>query len=265
MSSLTEFAGSIPLNYDQYLGPLFFEPYALDLAERLKGKKYQRILELASGTGRLTRYLVELTREEGQLYATDLNPDMLQIARQKTDDGRIHWDIVDAHAIPYENNFFDAVVCQFGVMFFKDKSQAFSEIYRVLRPGGTFLFSTWDDVQHNAASLISQKILNGLFPGDAPEFMEKGPYSFYDPKEIIRLLEKAGFSGIEINLVAKMGQLTSPDQVALGFVDGSPLTGYLEERQAPKEEIKKRITEAILNEYTNLQLPMQALVCSANK
>ena len=65
MSSLTEFAGSVPHNYDQHLGPLFFEPYAADLADRLKGKKYQRILELACGTGRLTRYLADLTRERG--------------------------------------------------------------------------------------------------------------------------------------------------------------------------------------------------------
>lgn len=69
MSSLTGFTGSIPETYDQYLGPLFFEPYAQDLYDRLEGKTYQRILELACGTGRVTRHLADLTREEGQLYA----------------------------------------------------------------------------------------------------------------------------------------------------------------------------------------------------
>ncbi|HEY1113364.1 MAG TPA: class I SAM-dependent methyltransferase [Chitinophagaceae bacterium] len=265
MSSLTEFAGSIPYNYDQYLGPLFFEPYAEDIYGRLKGKRYQRVLELACGTGRLTRFLAELTREEGQLYATDLNPDMLQLAKEKTDDGRIRWGIVDAHELPYDTGFFDLVVCQFGVMFFKDKTHAFGEALRVLQPGGTFLFNTWDHFQYNAASRISQLVLSEVLAPDPPDFLEKGPYSFFDPAMIRGLLEEAGFTHIRIETVAKMGALTSPGQVAAGFVDGSPLTGYLNERGAPKAEIKQRITEAITAEFMNMMLPMQALVCSAQK
>lgn len=265
MSSLTEFAGSVPHNYDQHLGPLFFEPYAADLADRLKGKKYQRILELACGTGRLTRYLADLTREEGELYATDLNPDMLQLAKEKADNGLIHWGIVDAQAIPYEADFFDLVVCQFGVMFFKDKPRAFGEIYRVLKPGGVFQFNTWDHFEHNAASRISHQVLTELLAPDPPDFLAKGPYSFYDPAEIRQLLEGAGFTGVTIDTVAKMGVLNFPGQVAAGFVDGSPLTGYLNERGAPKEEIKRRITDAVTAQHHNMQLPMQALVCTAQK
>lgn len=265
MSSLTEFAGSIPHNYDQYLGPLFFEPYAEDLYERLKGKRYQRVLELACGTGRLTRFLAELTREEGQLYATDLNPDMLQVAKEKTDNGLIRWGVVNAQELPYEAGFFDLVVCQFGVMFFNDKERAFGEVHRVLQPDGTFLFNTWDHYQYNAASRVTQLVLSEMLAPDPPDFLEKGPYSFSDPAVIRRLLEEAGFIQIRIDTVAKMGVMNAPGQVAAGFVDGSPLTGYLNERGAPKAEIKQRITEAIAAEYKNLQLPMQALVCSARK
>lgn len=265
MSSLTEFAGSVPQNYDQHLGPFFFEPYAADLADRLKGKTYLRILELACGTGRLTRYLAELTREEGALYATDLNPDMLQLAKEKADNGLIQWSIVDAQAIPYETDFFDLVVCQFGVMFFKDKPLAFKEIYRVLKPGGVFLFNTWDHFEHNAASRISHQVLTELLAPDPPDFLAKGPYSFYDHGEIHRLLEGAGFTRITIDTVPKMGVINFPEQVAAGFVDGSPLTGYLNERGAPKEEIKTKITEAITAQYDNMQIPMQALVCTAHK
>lgn len=265
MSSFTEFTGSIPATYDQYLGPLFFEPYALDLFERLKGKQYQRILELACGTGRVTRHLAELTREGGQLYATDLNPDMLQVAQQKADNGLIDWSVVNAQAIPFETAFFDLVVCQFGVMFFEDKAQAFGEVYRVLKPGGTFLFNTWEHFDHNAAARISQQVLNEVLKENPPDFLEKGPYSFFDPAQIRRLLEGAGFTRIEIETVAKMGVLSSADQAAIGIVEGSPLTGYLNERGAPKEEIKRRITEFTAAEYKNMQLPMQALVCTAKK
>lgn len=265
MSSFTEFTGSVPFNYDQYLGPLFFEPYAADLAERLKGRTYRRVLELACGTGRLTRYLAELTRDEGQLYATDLNPDMLQMAKEKADNGLIQWSVVDAQDIPFEPGYFDLVVCQFGVMFFNDKPRAFADIHRVLQPGGTFLFNTWDHFGYNAASRISHQVLTEVLTPDPPDFLARGPYSFFDPAQIRQLLEEAGFTGITIDIVAKIGEVTSAGQVAAGFVDGSPLTGYLNERGAPKEEIKRRITEAVESEYKNNLLPMQALVCSAQK
>lgn len=265
MSSLTEFAGSVPHNYDRFLGPLFFEPYALDLFERLKGKSYQRILELASGTGRLTRHLAELVKEEGQLFATDLNPDMLKLAKHTLPHSQITWQVVDAHEIPYDSDFFDVVVCQFGVMFFKDKNQAFREVHRVLKPGGTFIFNTWDDLQHNAGSFLTQQIIDEVMPEDAPDFLDKGPYSFFDPTEIQLLLETAGFSRIELVPVAKMGLPDTPEQVAIGFVKGSPLTGFLEEKNAPKEVLIQKIAASVSTNYPDLQLPMQALVVSGQK
>jgi|SRR5215204_5397561 len=265
MASIDQFEGSVPQNYDRYLGPLFFEPYALDLFERLKGASYKYILELASGTGRLTRYLAELVSESGNLYATDLNPDMLKEAREKMENESISWQVVDAHQIPFDQDFFDCVVCQFGVMFFKDKPKAFKEVYRVLKPGGLFLFNTWDHYQHNAASCLTQQVMYEVFTDNPPDFMEKGPYSFFDTTEIRRLLEEAGFTQIQIQTVAKTSSLKAAEDVANGFVDGSPLTGYLVERKAPREDIKKRITETVAMQYPELQLPMQAFVCSARK
>ena len=265
MSSITEFAGSVPRNYDQYLGPLFFEPYAQDISDRLKGKQYKRILELACGTGRVTKYLISLLKEDGLLYATDLNPEMLLVAQQKVQDARIQWQTVDAHHIPYDADFFDLVVCQFGVMFFADKELAFQEVNRVLRQDGTFLFNTWDHLQFNAVSMITQQVMNEVFTERAPDFLEKGPYSFYDPKVIKRLLENAHFKEIEIVPVAKEGILESPAQAAQGLIDGSPLTGYLIERNAPREEIKDIVTQSIITSYPTLKAPMQALVCTGIK
>jgi ubiquinone/menaquinone biosynthesis C-methylase UbiE len=265
MSSITEFAGSVPDNYDQFLGPLFFEPFALDLFERLKEKRYDRILELASGTGRVTRHLAELVAKGGQLYATDLNPDMLQVALKKLEDKPITWQVVDAHEIPFEEGFFDVVVCQFGVMFFKDKPKAFREVHRVLKSQGVFLFNTWDHYRYNAASNLTQKVMNEVFPDDPPDFMEKGPYSFFEPGKIRGLLEDAGFTHIDVLKVAKTNIPREAEDVARGFVDGSPLTGYLQERQADRENIKKRITEVVRTHHPTLQLPMQAMVCTAIK
>ena len=264
MSSLTEFVGSVPHNYDQYLGPLFFEPYALDLFERLQGKSYQRILELDSGTGRVTRHLAELVKEEGQLFATDLNSDMLKQAKHALPHERITWQ-VDAHEIPYETEFFDAVVCQFGVMFFFDKAKALREIHRVVRPGGIFLFNTWDELQHNAGAYLSYLVVSESYPDDPPDFFINGPYAFFDTAEIKELLEAAGFSQVQIVPVTKVGSLNSPEQVANGVLEGTPLSSYLEERKAPKEALKQKVTASVLSSYPDLQLPMKAFVISAQK
>ena len=120
MAAITNFTGSIPLNYETYLGPLFFEPYAVDLAQRIEGSNFQSVLELACGTGRVTKHLVNKLSAEGRLQAIDLNAGMLQIAKEQLQDNRIHWSVADAHELPFESKEFDLAVCQFGVMFFAD-------------------------------------------------------------------------------------------------------------------------------------------------
>src|SRR5438128_697292 len=141
MSSTTSFTGSIPSNYDQYLGPFLFEPYAIDLVKRLPHQGLKNVLEIACGTGRVTQHLVGELADDGNLIATDLNPDMITLARQKVSDGRIRWQAADAQQLPFGDNTFDAVVCQYGVMFFPDKPKAFAEAHRVLKNGGKFIFN----------------------------------------------------------------------------------------------------------------------------
>src|SRR5438067_1269268 len=145
MSSLTAFEGTVPARYDQFLGPALFEPYALDLIERVQNKPMNKILEIACGTGRLTRHLISALPEGDRLTATDLNSDMIEIAKRTVKDNRISWQVVDAQNLPFADNSFDMIICQFGVMFFPDKVTAFKEAYRVLKPEGLFIFNTWDE------------------------------------------------------------------------------------------------------------------------
>lgn len=141
----SKFAGSIPALYDRYLGPLIFEPYAADLAQRLSGLKHGSVLEIAAGTGILTWELARTLPHDVAIVATDLNQPMLDFASAKRYHPRaITWQQANALDLPFENESFDVVVCQFGVMFFPDKSAAYREILRVLKPGGLFLFSVWD-------------------------------------------------------------------------------------------------------------------------
>jgi ubiquinone/menaquinone biosynthesis C-methylase UbiE len=268
MSSLTAFAGSVPANYDKYLGPLLFEPYALDLIERLKNDLLQNVLEIACGTGRVTRHLLPILTHEGNLLATDLNPDMIALAKSRVIGEHIQWQVADAQQLPFDPNSFDHVICQFGVMFFPDKDAAFSEVYKVLQPGGKFIFSVWDNMMYNPRVFVLNKVMDELFKEEAPDFLKKGPYSFFDKDEIRDKLLKAGFQDISIEIVQKTTNLKNVDEVIIGFVDGSPLSSFLINKPAAiQDEVRKRLREELnkqIEQYSST-MPLQALVIEAIK
>src|SRR5579871_3012591 len=142
------FAGSIPENYDRYVTPLIFEPYAADLAERAAALAPRAVLETAAGTGVVTRALAPRLPHGARYVATDLNQPMIDYAASRQPAGaRIEWGQADALALPFEDGAFDLVCCQFGVMFFPDRIAGYREARRVLRPGGRFLFNVWDRIE----------------------------------------------------------------------------------------------------------------------
>ncbi len=258
--------GSIAYNYDQFLGPLFFEPYAIHLISKWKNVRAKHVLELACGTGRLTRYLLQLIDQDGLLSATDLDKDMLAIAKSQLQDPRLIWQQADAQELPYEDQNFDLVVCQFGVMFFRDKLEAFKEAYRVLKPGGIFLFLTWDNVVYNAVSAETQAVLQAVFPNDPPSFSKKGPYSYFDKTVITTTMHEAGFHGIDIAPIALTGKAKQVDEVVWGVLDGSPLSSFVEERGGNIEIVKEQLKQALSNyayvKENEFHYPMQALHCT---
>ena len=269
MSSITAFSGNVPQNYETFLGPLFFEPYALDLVGRINDdtQPLNHVLEIACGTGRVTKHLVSKLPPDAKLVATDLNPDMLKIAESIIHSKNIQWQVADAHELPFENEAYDAVVCQYGVMFFHDKPKALREINRVLKPGGTFLFNTWDELQYNALSRMAQTVLEEIYPDDPPRFLHKGPYSFHDREEIKTLLTEAGFSSVAIEVLTKTGTVTRPDDAVNGILDGTPNYVYIAERSLPVSVAKTKLKDLLVDHFgqENLQLPMQALVVKATK
>lgn len=265
--SITAFTGNIPYNYDTYLGPLFFEPYAVDLVERLESNDYETVLEIACGTGRVTKHLVNKLVPEGRLYASDLNEDMLRLAWERVHDSRITWQASDAHSLPFPNQQFELVVCQYGIMFFQDKPKALSEVLRVLQPGGRFYFSTWDRIDCNAVADAARQTMQEIFPDDPPAFLEKGPFSFFDIETIEQLLEDAGFTHIAVDKVAKTSVAATPEQVITGFLDGTTLAPYMQEHSEKDAAVRRRFRELLVERYgeKDLALPMQAFVCEAVK
>ncbi|HZW08249.1 MAG TPA: methyltransferase domain-containing protein, partial [Phycisphaerales bacterium] len=135
-TSAAGFGGSVPHIYHTLLEPLIFQDYARDTVARLGLKGDERILELACGTGIVTEKLAAALTAGGSLLASDLNPAMLQVARDRLAHAKgVTFQVIDGCSIPLPNSTFDAIACQYGVMFFPDKPAAMREARRVLRPG----------------------------------------------------------------------------------------------------------------------------------
>jgi ubiquinone/menaquinone biosynthesis C-methylase UbiE len=217
------FSGSVPENYDQYLGPAFFEPYAADLVERVPWRDSVSILEIACGTGVVTRRLLERLPRDAKLVATDLNDGMISYAQDKLRGAdRVEWKQADAMALPFADEAFDVAVCQFGFMFVPEKATAFREARRVLKPGGTFLFNVWDSMETNDyARVAHQTILSSVTP-EPPRFFET-PYGSFDRDEMRQLLEDAGFSNIDVTTVDLESVSPSARDAARGLVQGTPV------------------------------------------
>lgn len=222
------FTGSVPLTYETHLVPLIFEPYADDLVKRLVPRKPRRILEVAAGTGAVTRMLTAAL-PGAAIVATDLNPAMLDQARAATK-GKVEWQLVDAQALPFPDASFDAVVCQFGVMFLPDKARAYGEARRVLKPGGTYLFNVWDRIEANEFADVITQGLARHFPKDPPRFLPRTPYGYHDRVAIAREVAAAGFKAPRVDTVALRAYASMPSLPAIGFCQGSPLRAEIEAR-----------------------------------
>ena len=190
----TAFTVSVAQFYERYMVPLIFEPYAVDLARRVAAAAPGRVLELAAGTGVVTRHLAVMLGPSAEIVATDLNPAMLQEAARIVTAGAVAWRQVDAMQLPFEKASFDAVVCQFGVMFFPDKPRAYTEARRVLRPGGLFAFNAWGPIATNDFADAVTDALATLFPDDPPRFMARTPHGYHDAAAIAQDLASAGFT-----------------------------------------------------------------------
>jgi len=218
------FTGSIPENYDRYMVPLIFEPYAADLARRAASLSPGAVLETCAGTGVVARALAPKLAASASYVVTDLNQPMLDYAasRQAADD-RIRWRRADALALPFDDAAFDVVCCQFGAMFFPDRPAAYREAKRVLKPGGRFLFSVWDRIEENVFADDVTNVLARLFPNDPPRFLARTPHGYHDAALIRGDLKKAGFSRVTIETRAEQSRAPSPRLPAVAYCQGTPL------------------------------------------
>ncbi len=229
------FAGSIPENYDRFMVPLIFAPYAADLARRAAALSPGTVLETAAGSGVVTRALAPRLAADARYSVTDLNRPMLDYAAsQQPADLRITWRQADALAVPFEDASFDLVCCQFGAMFFPDRVAGYREARRVLRPGGHFLFNVWDRIEENHFANDVTNALAEIFPHDPPRFMARTPHGYHDTSLIRAELQAAGFSDVVIETRAEQSRATSPRIPALAYCQGTLLRTEIEARDASR-------------------------------
>ena len=227
------FAGAIPKFYETYLVPLLFEPYAADLVKRLAPRSPRRVLEVAAGTGVVTRALASGLPEDVAIVATDLNQPMLDQAAVIGTRRPVEWRQADAMHLPFPDGGFDAVVCQFGVMFFPDRPRAFAEARRVLRSGGVLMFNTWDRIEENEFADTVTTALEGLFPRDPPRFLARTPHGYWNPLTIERDLAEGGLTGSpQIATVAARSRADTARTPAIAYCQGTPLRSEIEARNA---------------------------------
>lgn len=225
------FQGTIPELYEQRLVPMIFETYAEDMASRVLARKPSSILEIAAGTGVLTRRMSAILPDSVMIVATDLNPGMLAIAKTRGTARQVHWQTADALDLPFPDSTFDLVVCQFGAMFFPDRNKAFVESRRVLKPGGAFLFSTWDGIETNEFAATTESALQAFFPEDPPRFISRTPHGYFDLGTIRNDLESAGFEHhAEITTLERRSPAESAEMAAIAYCQGTPVRGEIEKR-----------------------------------
>lgn len=244
------FAGSIPELYERYLVPLIFHSYALDLASRLAKTNARDVLEIAAGTGVVTRAVTSRPPGIERIVATDLNEPMLAHAKSRLSDRRVEWKQADALALPFSDSSFDAVLCQFGVMFFPDKVRAYKEANRVLKPGGCFLFSVWDRIAENEFADIVTQALAAIFSDDPPRFLPRTPHGHHDIERIRAELTEAGFSDFSVDAVDARSKAGSARDPAIAYCQGTPLRNEIEARNASGlQKATEHVTKAIAKQF----------------
>ena len=260
------FSASIAATYRQYMVPMLFEPYARALARRFAGTE-GHLLETAAGTGIVTRQLATISNRL-KIVATDLSPAMLEVARAEVPSPNVEWLAADAGALPFANESFDAVVCQFGAMFFPDKPKAFGEAARVLRVDGRCVLAVWDRIGENEITSAVVEAVGALFPGDPPRFLSNVPHGYFQRVQIEADLRQGGFRDVTFETVALRSLAASAADAAVALCAGTPLRNELEARAPDRlASVIDDVTASLQRRFGDgpIDAKMQALFVEARR
>jgi SAM-dependent methyltransferase len=217
----------MPEIYDRRLGPAVFHPFAVEVARRAAALASRAVLELAAGTGIVTRELVAAL-PGAAVTATDLNRAMVAWGARAVPQAR--WAVADAQQLPFRDGRFDLVACQFGVMFLADKKAAFAQAHRVLAPGGRLLFTTWHTLDAHEFERALMVGVRQAFPDDPPLFLEQVPHGYHDLDQVVADVEAGGFGTVAVETLTLTAHAASARDLAVGYCTGTPLRAGIESR-----------------------------------
>jgi ubiquinone/menaquinone biosynthesis C-methylase UbiE len=241
------FTGSIPEHYDTAAGPAIFDRWAEDFVRPLPERIDGDVLEVACGTGLVTRRLRARLDPAVRLVATDLSGDMVAYARRKLGEpAGVEWREADAVALPFPDASFGAVVCQLGIMFVPDKATAMREAHRVLAPGGLFAFHVWDRLEANPHAQAVSDAIAALLPGDPITAFTKVPYGFNDEATIRKMLAASRFTEIRIERAGIQIESPTAKALAIGAVRGTPRALFLQERGVSIDAVVDAVAAALV-------------------
>ncbi len=268
MSSPVAFTGSVPQTYHTYLGPMIFDAYARDMARRLTTRANDRILELACGTGIVTKEIARTMPPAATLLATDLNEAMINVARPFLGaDPRVSYQAVDACSLPFADQSFDSIACQYGLMFFPDKVKSMQEARRVLKPGGRYILNVWDSLAHNPIPRTVHECLAARYSENPPQFLAKTPYGYFDRAEIERVVRAGGFTQCTIETIGFPSIAPAAEDAARAWLEGTPLFAALQERGVTDfTPIRKELAGVLAAKFGSSPCTstMQAIVVTAS-
>ncbi|SPJ29601.1 class I SAM-dependent methyltransferase [Falsiruegeria mediterranea] len=260
-TNAANFVGDIPHHYDTGLGPAIFHDYADRLVERCTATGATDVIEMAAGTGIVSRKLRDHLDPDAALTVTDLNAPMLDIAQSKFSEGEnVLFQTADAMQLPFDDDSFDLMLCQFGVMFFPDKPASFREAKRVLRPGGRYVFNVWSAMSENPFSEVAHTVAASFFPDDPPGFY-KVPFHYGDPDVVRADLAIAGWLDVE-HLTTRIDKVVAdPQGFATALVYGNPLIEQIRERGGvDPDEVADAMLSALQGQFGmgEMTMPLSA-------
>lgn len=263
-----EFIGDIPGYYDIGLGPNLFVDFADRLTSTACDGMATNVIELAAGTGIVSRKLRDSLHPDTPLLVTDLNAPMLEVAKRKFSEGEnVDFAIANAMELAFGDAEFDLMVCQFGVMFFPDKPASFREAARVLRPGGRYVFNVFSAMQKNPYSQIAYAVPAQFFPENPPGFY-KVPFHYGNPEVVREDLKAAGWQDVKHETIRLKKKIANPEDFARGLVYGNPLIDEIRNREGvDPETVATAVLEALNETFgpTGMTMPLEATMftCTA--
>ena len=257
-------------NYERYFVPAIFRPWASDLLDLASPQRGERVLDVACGTGIVSRLAAERVSSTGTVVGLDINPAMLEVAAsQPTTGAAIEWRQGSADAISFPEGAFDLVLCQQALQFFPDRVTALCEMHRVLTVGGRLALSTWRDIQRSPGyAALADAMERHVGPEPASFIRLTGSL---DSREVLQSeLAAAGFHSVAVRSATKNIRFPSPEDFVWQFVQATPLAliPCVNEAHAATRASVIRDVAAKLRGYVHedaLEFPIEAHVVSARR